>query len=159
MVEIGPTPHFGLAGLYKSWWVMRGSSILREAHAHNRGHYIPLNLSDGEIYPKCIGYGKVLCKILLRIPFSSCFRPLMYRERFGYNLCPIVPASGFGWPTHVWSPQIRAAGCAGTREGPASTQNPTPPPILWSDRAPTTCRKKWPKEKSVPRAFLYVATA
>ena len=24
-------------------------------------------------------------------------------QRFGYNLCPIVPASGFGWPTHVLS--------------------------------------------------------
>ena len=27
------------------------------------------------------------------------------REQFGYNLCPIVPASGYGWPTHVARPR------------------------------------------------------
>ena len=51
----------------------------------NRGSLHTQNLSDGEIYPKCIreiypkctlGTKRYCVKFCIRIPFSSCFRPL-----------------------------------------------------------------------------------
>ena len=56
------------------------------------GHYIPLNLSDGEIYPKCIGYGKVLSKNFvlgyLSVLVSDLFSLLMM------NLYGVLPKVG-----------------------------------------------------------------
>ena len=56
------------------------------------GHYIPLNLSDGEIYPKCIGYGKVLC-----INFVLGYLSVLVSDLFSLlmmNLYGVLPKVG-----------------------------------------------------------------